>query len=147
MGGKRGYGVPQPKGGVNGGANGFARATGSSHYSRYFRTNTIPLMVITNGKEVLRLHSEDAHKYFYKKVVTDNEDILNAKSLLGCEVNMSEGYYYERTKGWYYTTKAIYKQYTESLNPNSKIPAPKFTITQMNSKGIEEVINTHVYIR
>ncbi len=33
---KRTYNIPKPKGGVNWGANGFARAKGSSHYGRYF---------------------------------------------------------------------------------------------------------------
>jgi hypothetical protein len=103
------------------------------------------LICITNGKEVLRITKKIAKEYFFKRVVAD-EETLKIKKSLAYEVNFEKGFYYQKTDGWYYTTKSIYKQYIESLKPNSKIPAPKFTMKKMNSKGIEETINTHIYI-
>lgn len=71
--------------------------------------------------------------------------ISNGKEVLRITRDKAEGYVNKKSKKWFYTTKAIYKQYIESLKPGSKIPVPKFTMQIMNHKGEKKIINTHVY--
>jgi hypothetical protein len=83
------------------------------------------LVCITNGKEVLRITRKKTEEYFFKKVKADKKE-LEIKKELGCRVDFEKGFYLDDTKGWYYTTKKVYKQYIESLKPNSNTPPPKF---------------------
>lgn len=107
------------------------------------------LVCITNGKEVLRITRENAKEYFYSKITAD-ENMLKVKQMKGYEVNFDLGYYYEKSIEWFYTTKSIYKQYQESLKPDSKIPMPLFhqTIKTIDKDAIEkeQIVQTHVFL-
>ncbi len=91
------------------------------------------LVCITNTKEVLRVARYDAKKFFFKEVKASKEELVSRKQM-GYSVDIKKGIWFKSVDGWYYTTKKVYKQYRDSLIPNSKIPAPTFTFKSKKDK-------------
>lgn len=107
---------------------------------KYRPSNTF--VCITNKKEVLRIPRNKANDYFFTKIVIKERDKLEKLELKGYSVVYEEkgGYYYNPTNKWFYTTKKVYKQYLDSLIPNSKTPAPTFTYqSELNSVKIKNI--------
>ena len=91
------------------------------------------LVCITNGKEVLRITRKEANKFFREEIKASKEEI-SSRGQMGYDVDLKKGVWLKPIKGWFYTTKKVYKQYIASLEPNSNTPAPVFSFKSKKGK-------------
>lgn len=101
---------------------------------------------ITDSKEVLRITRKEASDFFFEWTDSNQNEVKKAK-LQGLEVDEELMRVKKPTYKWFYTTKSIYRQYIDSLKPNSKIPKPVFTQeTTIIKDGKEQKVSNIVNV-